>query len=156
MNKRRHLPHLSMLVGLLVMTATAAARQASTAAGQSNAAAAQGNTTASPFSTPNSPFNGTSPFNTNSSPFNTTSPFNSPVSQTKTTKPGESVERQLPDDQKLPTDASCCPGFSCTRQLGFEIVGPGDDNVPGNWDDDINVFYYDPVCTEIPEPEEIR
>src|SRR5262249_8210829 len=92
---------LSRRVVVPVTPATAAARQASTAAGQSNPAASQSNTTASPFSTPNSPFNGTSPFNTNSSPFNTTSPFNSPASQTKTTKPGESVERQLPDDQKL-------------------------------------------------------
>jgi flagellar motor protein MotB len=101
MNKRRHLPHLSILVGILVMTATAAARQSSSAASQSNAAAGQSNTTASPFSTPNSPFNSTSPFNTASSPFNTNNKFNTPASPIKTTKPGESVERQLPSDQKL-------------------------------------------------------
>src|SRR6266566_2729928 len=88
MNKHRHLPHLSLLVGFLMMTATAAARQ-SAAAGQSNTAG--------------SPFNTTfGPFNTTSSPFNTaSSPFSATAGQIKTAKPGEPVERQLSGDQKF-------------------------------------------------------
>src|SRR5881296_2492967 len=88
MNKHRHLPHLSLLVGFLMMTATAAARQ-SAAAGQSNTAG--------------SPFNTTfGPFNTTSSPFNTaSSPFSATAGQIKTAKPGEPVERQLSSDQKF-------------------------------------------------------
>src|SRR5436309_9814211 len=87
MNKHRHLPHLSLLVGFLMMTATAAARQS--AAGQSNTAG--------------SPFNTTfGPFNTTSSPFNTaSSPFSATAGQIKTAKPGEPVERQLSGDQKF-------------------------------------------------------
>src|SRR5437899_8939997 len=88
MNKHRHLPHLSLLVGFLMMTATAAARQ-SAAAGQSNTAG--------------SPFNTTfGPFNTTSSPFNTaSSAFSATAGQIKTAKPGEPVERQLSGDQKF-------------------------------------------------------
>src|SRR5439155_758542 len=88
MNKHRHLPHLSLLVGFLMMTATAAARQ-SAAAGQSNTAG--------------SPFNTTfGPFNTTSSPFNTaSSPFSATAGQIKTAKPGEPVERQLTGDAPL-------------------------------------------------------
>src|SRR6266581_3595985 len=81
MNKHRHLPHLSLLVGFLMMTATAAARQ-SAAAGQSNTAG--------------------SPFNTTFGPFNTaSSPFSATAGQIKTAKPGEPVERQLSGDQKF-------------------------------------------------------
>src|SRR5947209_15146352 len=88
MNKHRHLPHLSLLVGFLMMTATAAARQ-SAAAGQSNTAG--------------SPFNTTfGPFNTGAGPFNTTSsPFTAGAGQIKTAKPVEPVERQLSGDQKF-------------------------------------------------------
>src|SRR5207247_240287 len=88
MNKHRHLPHLSLLVGFLMMTATAAARQ-SAAAGQSNTAGSPFNTTFGPFNTPSSPFNTTS------------SPFTAGAGQIKTVKPGEPVERQLSGDQKF-------------------------------------------------------
>ena len=89
MSKRRHLPHLSMLVGFLAMTASAAARQSNTAAGPFN----------SPF---NSPFNATGQVNTATSPFNTTAgQVNTPSGQIKTAKPGEPVERHLSDDEKF-------------------------------------------------------
>src|SRR5262245_25222780 len=110
MNKHRHLPHLSMLVGFLVMTASAAASQSSTAAGQSNTSSGPSNTGSGPFNTIASLFNtGSVPFNTSSSPFNTSSspfsttsgPLSPAASQIKTAKPGEPVERQLSDDEKF-------------------------------------------------------
>ena len=95
MSKHRHLPHLSLIVGFLMMTASAAARQ-STGTGQSNTAGSPFNTTFGPFNT------GAGPFNTTSSPFNTTSsPFTAGAGQIKTVKPGEPVERQLSGDQKF-------------------------------------------------------
>src|SRR3989475_6478449 len=89
MSKHRHLPHLSLIVGFLMMTASAAARQSTAAAGQSNTAG--------------SPFNTTfGPFNTGAGPFNTTSsPFTAAAGQIKTAKPVEPVERQLSGDQKF-------------------------------------------------------
>ncbi|PYR20154.1 MAG: hypothetical protein DMF98_23930, partial [Acidobacteria bacterium] len=78
-----------MIVGFLMMTASAAARQSTAAAGQSNTAG--------------SPFNTTfGPFNTGAGPFNTTSsPFTAGAGQIKTAKPVEPVERQLSGDQKF-------------------------------------------------------
>jgi flagellar motor protein MotB len=88
MKKHRH---LLLIVGFLIMTASAGA-------GQITAPAGQANTTNSPFA--NSPFN--SPFGTAAGQANTTaSPFNTTAGQIKTAKPGESVERQLSDDQKF-------------------------------------------------------
>src|SRR5262249_19706936 len=105
MNKHRH---LSLVVGFLMMTATAAARQSGAAAGQSNTTASPSNTTKSPISTPGSPFNTTgSPFSTPNGPSNTpVSPFgttSSPVNpgQVKTVQPGQPVERQLSTEQKF-------------------------------------------------------
>ena len=90
MSKHRHLTYLSMLVGLLAMTASAAAGQSNTAAGPFN----------SPF---NSPFNATAgQVNTATSPFNTTAgQVNMPSGQIKTAKPGEPVERHLSGDEKF-------------------------------------------------------
>src|SRR5262249_47227613 len=73
MSKHRHLPHLSLLVGLLVTTASAAPGQSTAAAGQSTAAAGQSNTAAGQSNTSGSPF---------SSPFN--SPFNAAAEQSNT------------------------------------------------------------------------
>ncbi len=80
MSKRHHLPHLSLLVGFLVMAASAAAGQINTSAGQFNA--------------------GTGLFNTGTGPFNA-GPFNAGTGQFQMAKPGEPVERHLPSDQKL-------------------------------------------------------
>src|SRR5439155_17656957 len=88
MNKHRHLPHLSLLVGFLMMTATAAARQ-SAAAGQSNTAGSPFNTTFGPFNTTSSPFNPAS------------SPFSATAGQIKTATPGDPAERQPSRDQKF-------------------------------------------------------
>ena len=90
MKKHRHLP---LIVGFLMMTATAAARQSSAPAGQSNTAGSPSNTTDNPFSTTGSPFNSPfgstgspsnspgNPSNTTGNPSNTTgSPFNTPGS----------------------------------------------------------------------------
>src|SRR4029434_9083496 len=77
MSKHRHLPHLSMLVGFLAMTASAVARQSNTATGPFN----------SPF---NSPFSAAAgQVNTATSPFKTTAgQVNTPSGQIKTDKPG--------------------------------------------------------------------
>jgi flagellar motor protein MotB len=114
MNKRRHLPHLSMLIGFLVMAAVAAsgqtattsqstattsqstttASQSTTTASQSTTTTGQSNTTNSPFNTTNSPFGATnSPFGATNSPFGATnspfgannSPFNTANSPFSTT-----------------------------------------------------------------------
>src|SRR5262245_34945568 len=134
MNKHRHLPHLSMLVGFLVMTASAAASQSSTAAGQSNTVSGPSNTGSSPFNTSSSPFNtssspfntGSGPFNTSSRPFSTTSgPFSSAAGQIKTAKPGEPVERQLSDDQKFQEwslDANVADGIKRIKVCRVEDV----------------------------------
>jgi flagellar motor protein MotB len=81
-----------MIFGFLMMAASAAAGQISSPAGQSS-------TAASPFA--NSPFN--SPFNATTAGQSNTAAgtINTPASPFKTTKPGESVERQLSDDQKF-------------------------------------------------------
>src|SRR5262245_13363970 len=85
MTKHRHLSHLSLLVGFLVMAASAAGGQITAPAGQVNMAG-------SPF---NSPFNTTaSPVNSQAGQVNAPAPF-------KMAKPGEPVERQLSDDQKF-------------------------------------------------------
>src|SRR5213594_2627802 len=79
MNKHRHLRHLLLLVGLLMMTNTAAgqsstaAEQSNTAAEQSNTAAEQSNTAAGGSKTAAGPF--------------------------EAVKPGEPVERHLSDDE---------------------------------------------------------
>src|SRR5436309_6680611 len=124
MSKHRHSTHLSLLVGFLMMAASAAAGQTTVGAGQSTAGAGQStagagpstaaagpptagagqsNTAGSPFDTTFGPFNTAgSPFDTTSGPFNTTfGPFTAGAGQIKTAKPGEPVERQLSGDQKL-------------------------------------------------------
>jgi flagellar motor protein MotB len=106
MKKHRCLHHLSLLVvlvGFLVVTASAAGGQSNTSTGQPNTAADPFNTPGSPFSTPGSPFSTPGgPFNTPGSPFSTpSSPFSTTGSQFKTAKPGEQVERHLSLDQKF-------------------------------------------------------
>src|SRR2546428_6114081 len=88
MSKHHHLPHLSWLVGFLVMTVSAGAGQVNAPAG--------------PFNSATGPFMANSPFNTTNSPFNTAAgQVNTPTGPFKTAKPGESVERHLSDDQKF-------------------------------------------------------
>ena len=100
MNKHRHLP---LIVGFLMMTATAAARQSTAAAGQSGAATGPSSSIDSPFSVPNSPFSTPgSSSSTPGSPFNTTSsPSNPNAGPVKTARPGQQTERHLPDEQKF-------------------------------------------------------
>ena len=78
--------HLPLIVGFLMMAASAAAGQIAAPAGQVNI--------------PGSPFN--SPFNTTATPPSTPAgQVNTPASPVKTTRPGESVERNLADGQKI-------------------------------------------------------
>jgi flagellar motor protein MotB len=94
---KKHLRHLPTIFGFLMLAASAAAGQISAPAGQSNTAT--GPFANSPF---NSPFGSSGQSNTANSPFSTTAgQGNTPAAPFKMSTPGQSVERQLPDDQKL-------------------------------------------------------